>query len=230
MLEEHLKIQQSSDEDIAVSGKTMGWPDFEGTPYLRHSRRKSALNHIFMSRNKDNLPFNFLTTTNCTIRKKNIIEAGFFDEDLSKYGWQDIEFGYRLKSKAKVTLKFAEKAIAYHHHYVDFSANCKRLEQVGRAAVIVYRKHPDLKTFLGIHLGNFLTDALFFPKGYTTRAFLRLISRLEGRGPRFLLSVCYELVFNHYYLKGVREGFEIEKERGDREKQRSISSAETSEE
>ncbi len=57
-----------------------------------------------------------------------------FREDVNLYGWEDIEWGMRLKDLG-VRLFFEPKAKALHHHQISLSDSLKRMETLGRSAV-----------------------------------------------------------------------------------------------
>ena len=204
LLAEHMKSQEKYSQ-VVVIGKTLPWPKFAGTPFRKFMQSRSEARYRDLERHKENLKgAHSFSAGNSSLPREVLFELGLFDEDLKKYGWQDIEFGYRLEHQ-KVRRIFNENALAYHYHYVDFDTFCQRMVQVGRGAVIVWRKHPELKIFLGLHFLNFGIDKIFFPFGKGIKLIKKIISFSEQKNLKFLLYIYYNLLFNHYYLKGVKE-------------------------
>lgn len=62
----------------------------------------------------NNIPPNCFVTMNFSCRKAELETVGFMDETFTKYGCEDVEFGYRVK-KAGLAVEFLAKALAYHH-------------------------------------------------------------------------------------------------------------------
>jgi glycosyltransferase involved in cell wall biosynthesis len=91
----------------------------------------------------------FFWTSNVSVRREHLIEAGLFDEDFTEYGWEDLELGHRLRNMGLVR-KFNPKAIVFHFKKkwkgTDLPRLCKQAESSGRSAVIYLRKRPVLRT------------------------------------------------------------------------------------
>ena len=67
-----------------------------------------------------------------------------FREDVTLYGWEDVEWGWRLKN-AGVKLFYEPNAAALHHHHVTMEDSLKRMETLGKSAVVMDRLVPELK-------------------------------------------------------------------------------------
>ncbi len=72
-----------------------------------------------------------------------IAKAVPFREDVSLYGWEDIEWGLRLKDKG-VALVYEPRARAVHHHPMTLQQSLKRMETLGRSAVRIEEIEPRL--------------------------------------------------------------------------------------
>lgn len=59
-----------------------------------------------------------------------------FREDVTLYGWEDMEWGMRLK-KGNIRLYFEPKAKALHHHRITLPASLKRMEVIGASAAVL---------------------------------------------------------------------------------------------
>ena len=82
-----------------------------------------------------------------------------FRQDIDLYGWEDVEWGTRLRD-AGIGLFYQPDARAFHFHHMDLPASLRRMETLGTSAAQMARKVPDF-------------DRL--PRG-TKRFFYRLVS------------------------------------------------------
>lgn len=64
-----------------------------------------------------------------------------FREDVTLYGWEDIEWGSRLRN-AGVPLIFDPDARALHHHQITLESSLKRMEVLGESAVKMEKLLP----------------------------------------------------------------------------------------
>jgi GT2 family glycosyltransferase len=108
-------------------------------------------------------PWMAFLTGNVSIRKKFIIEAGLFDEDFVKYGYEDWEIGYRLyKMGAKYIVR--NDLITYHQeHPVGESKWKEAINNLG----LFMKKHHDIDVLiLGLEISG-LADLLTMNKVLT---------------------------------------------------------------
>jgi hypothetical protein len=90
-----------------------------------------------------------------------------FREDVTLYGWEDIEWGLRLR-RAGVKLWYAPDAKAFHHHPLTLEQSLARMETLGESAVYLTTIAPGL-------------DRL--PKGWKWAAYhlLALLPTMRGK-------------------------------------------------
>lgn len=67
-----------------------------------------------------------------------------FREDVTLYGWEDIEWGWRLKN-AGIKLFYEPDARALHHHHITTEESLKRMETLSRSAVMMEKLVPELR-------------------------------------------------------------------------------------
>ncbi len=72
-----------------------------------------------------------------------IAKAIPFRENLTLYGWEDIEWGLRLKD-AGVPLIYDPRAKALHHHPIMLEQSLQRMETLGKSAVLFESLEPRL--------------------------------------------------------------------------------------
>ncbi len=91
-------------------------------------------------------PYNCFHGNNVAFRRNTISLIGLFDEDFNgKWGYEDIEFGYRLY-KAGHYLVFEEEALCLHQENNLISAE-QRISDGGVNRAKLYKKVPDLKKY-----------------------------------------------------------------------------------
>ena len=56
----------------------------------------------------------FFWTSNVSVARKYLLEAGLFDEDFREYGWEDLELGLRLKALGLVS-RYNKNAVVFHY-------------------------------------------------------------------------------------------------------------------
>ena len=90
------------------------------------------------------MPFNCFVTGNSSVRRSSLLRVGFFDEDLTAYGGEDLELGYRLHL-AGIPLYYAPEALSHHHHLRSLEPLCRLMQTYGHKSIpILLKKHPEL--------------------------------------------------------------------------------------
>lgn len=64
-----------------------------------------------------------------------------FREDVTLYGWEDIEWGERLRD-AGTGLVYEPQATVLHHHHLELSDSLKRIETLGRSSAKMKQLDP----------------------------------------------------------------------------------------
>ena len=94
------------------------------------------------------IPFNCFVTGNSSVRRSSLLRVGFFDEDLTAYGGEDLELGYRLHL-AGIPLYYAPEALSYHYHLRSLEPLCRLMQTYGSKSIpILLHKHPELDAVL----------------------------------------------------------------------------------
>lgn len=189
-------------QPVAVLGYTT-WPSGRRvTPFLHHINEYGLQFGYGLIEDPESVPFNFFYTSNISLRRQLLIDAGLFDTTFPHAAWEDIEIAYRL-TRQGMAIVYRPEAIARHFHEITFDSFRRRQERSGEAAAIFFEKHPELGNFLGV------PQALTFPNGATlTRkvraAWASLAQRAELPGGRRAL----DRVLREDYLTGLRRGLE----------------------
>jgi len=85
----------------------------------------------------------FTYTSNISVSTE-IARRFRFREDMTLYGWEDIEWGMRMK-KAGIRLFYEPDAKALHHHHMTQEQSLARMETLGRSLVLLAEKVPDFR-------------------------------------------------------------------------------------
>lgn len=93
----------------------------------------------------------FFWTSNVSVKKKHLVQAGCFDEDFKEYGWEDQEMGLRLMALGLKALR-NYKAIGFHVKRAPKKGDLPRMlnqaEAKGRTAALYVSKHRRMRTRL----------------------------------------------------------------------------------
>lgn len=153
----------------------------------------------------------FFATGNASLFRKHLFDAGLFDEDFKEYGWEDLEFGLRLRKKG---LQKIEVPAAKGYHYKpklvvsDLDKWKQRERERGHTAVLFYRKHPIPKVRLQTMLSSFWfgVDRLLSLGGWTEKPSIRdYLQKVERQGNHKWLRIVVRLITSHSYFEGMRE-------------------------
>ncbi len=153
----------------------------------------------------------FFATGNASIRRQHLFDAGLFDEDFREYGWEDLEFGRRLR---KLGLEATPVPEAKGYHYKaslqlsQLPALLERERQRARTALIYYHKHPETSVRFSIMLSPivFYLDRLLTFSGWSNKKrTITKLQRLEKAGHHMRLRFWVRLMTHHAYVEELRK-------------------------
>ncbi|MBU1707649.1 glycosyltransferase [bacterium] len=146
-----------------------------GQSEFSHNWRYRALFHYLNTRGAKKLPANhplpgrYFLTRNCSMPRKVFEKVGFFSEEFTGWGGEDLELGVRFE-EAAIPIVFESHARAYHHHHRPLKPLLKNLELYGEKSVpLLLKKHPQLYRELNlhrlekIHIRLLMTGAVYHP-------------------------------------------------------------------
>ena len=187
---------------VAVLGYTT-WPrERRVSPFLHHINEYGLQFGYGLIEDPESVPFNFFYTSNISVPRRVILDAGLFDTTFPHAAWEDIEIAYRLTRRG-LRILYRPEAVARHHHEISFASFRRRQANSGESAAVFYGKHPELANFLGV------PEALAFVEGRTLAGRLRvfwagLAEQWELPGGRRAV----DRVLREDYLRGLRRGLE----------------------
>ncbi|HVE66450.1 MAG TPA: glycosyltransferase [Thermoanaerobaculia bacterium] len=140
--------REAAPASVAVLGYTT-WPrEDEVSPFLHHINEYGLQFGYGLIDDPESVPFNFFYTSNVSLERERLREAGLFDTSFPHAAWEDIEISYRLIRRG-LKIVYRPGAVARHHHRITFASFRRRQEKSGLAAAIFFSKHPELADFLG---------------------------------------------------------------------------------
>ena len=140
--------QHGDDPLLAVIGYT-GWhPRMRLNPFLRYINEHGLQFGYALIQDPAKVPFNFFYTSNLSLSRELLL-AEPFDLSFPYAAWEDIEVAYRLEKRG-LRLVYEPAARVAHDHPTDLARFAKRQERAGYCAVVFWRLHPELGSFLGI--------------------------------------------------------------------------------
>jgi GT2 family glycosyltransferase len=203
MVNEHLKWhREHPDPQVGVLGH-VGWaPEVRATPFMVWAGLYGPQFQFGYFTPGAELEFIYGYFCNTSVKSSFLRQQGIFDENLRGYGWEDIEFSYRLY-KAGWRLRYNPDAIGYHHKFETFSQNLHRVEQVWCKSWSVF-----LKTEAGLRFYDILCAQRansMPPKKNMLRRHLGSLKKAAAPLLRPLMDTrlklpdrCYDFTWYHY--------------------------------
>ena len=194
LLETHLDAHKNAKEPCTFEGLTYNMDRYEWPA------PKEILHPYIREKLKDGQKIGwwYFLTGNLSFSRSLINEIGIFDSNFTNYGWEDLELGYRFFKKGIPHL-YLEDAINYHYHVISKVEEIDRCELKGESAAIFYRKHPELKWFLGMN-----PISMFFHQRISYKGnFCAMLKKwLKKTGVRQKIAVWF--LSEHQYLTGLK--------------------------
>ncbi|MFH0769759.1 MAG: glycosyltransferase [Candidatus Peregrinibacteria bacterium] len=186
-LRTHEALTAQSSQLKAVLGYTTWDPALEITPVMKWLETSGwqfgypAIKRYVHNFIPHNIQHRFTYTSHISLPTK-ILQKIPFREDVSLYGWEDIEWGMRLKN-AGVRLLYEPDAKAFHHHHLTLEESLKRMETLGESVVRIAEVVPEIDRLpRGLkRLAYEIFALLPTMAGHHRRAFLRGIRNTRGK-------------------------------------------------
>ncbi len=178
--ERHLAAHRSQtySSPTAVLGFTTWDPVVEITPVMRWLEKSGwqfgylqirKYSHTFLPKK---IQERFTYTSNISVPTDEARKFKF-REDMTLYGWEDIEWGMRMK-QAGIRLYYEPDATALHHHHMRLEDSLIRAEELGRSLTKLAQVNSDFRRKLaGWRL--------------VIRRFRMMLPTMEGKHHRALL-------------------------------------------
>jgi len=195
-LKNHYEIQKENNFKVLVQGPVVNTYNFE-SPWKEKYKLRDMSTAYFAS-------------GNASISREILLKAGFFDENFSFYGWEDLELGIRLK-KLGVKLVKSDKVLVWHlqvppdFHNLSYLLNKER--ERARSAIYFYKKHPTPEVKMMIQLGKVYEIGNFIQRLFgliNEKNIEKWWNWAEKRGYYTLSQILLSGVLNKVYLEELR--------------------------
>lgn len=204
LLERHRHIHRRFPGDrVGCLGHVTWDPALPPSPFmvfLEHGGPQNAYGEIAGKEWVE--PEKYWYGANVSLKTREFLSQGGFCEDVfSGYGWEDIEFGFRL-AREGFRLYYEPTARGLHHHAMTLDMSLQRMRDIGVGARRLQALHPKLVVFnMRRERKMRLLRPLLFPA--PVRVALRMLARrLEHR---FLAVLVYRRVLSLLFYDGVHE-------------------------
>lgn len=192
-------VRLGSEPQRAVIGYTVWHPRMKQTAFLRYINEYGLQFGYALIEQPDEVPFNFFYTSNLSLSKEMLL-AEPFDLRFPYAAWEDIEASYRM-FKRGLKLAYTPLAVVAHDHPTDLARFAARQEKAGYSAVVFYRLHPELGSFLGVGPDG--------PPPLPVPVRQRILERLVRALQNLPLSLTrwWEEVLRFHYIRGLHRGW-----------------------
>ena len=110
--------------------------------FQRFLVREEAMQEQSLRKRPDDLPFPLCQTGHFSVRRGVLLDVGAFDTTITRYGFEDIELGYRLAQRG-VRIAYLPGAESLHRGYVtDLDRYLERHLEAGIVARQIAERHP----------------------------------------------------------------------------------------
>jgi GT2 family glycosyltransferase len=199
-LAQHFRAHQERGEpaELAVIGYTCWHERLPRTRFLDFVNEYGLQFGYSIIENPEDVPFNFFYGSNLSVQRAFLGEEPF-NPRFPAAAWEDIELGYRLKTRG-LRLVYEPRAVAFHDHVTSIRSFLKRRRMVGRSAVVFRHLHPELEGFLGFSSAG--------PPTPPPRAMVRVLETVAFGFERWPIAMprLWQWLSNAHYARGCREG------------------------
>ena len=199
------------DDDVRVDAKLL-------TIYLDAHKREDGvyIGNVIYEKNKDERSllqylstrgvhkgkrdFTCFITQNVSLRRKDAIDAGLFDESIPNFfQGEDIEFGYKLSILGKRFI-YLKNAIAYHSHTINLQKVLLDAEKFGKQLLpLLVHKVPIFRKSYRINL----LEPIHLLREPITLSLQKLMVRFSLRSSIYGIVKRITIFLNRYYIPAV---------------------------
>lgn len=153
---------------------------------------------------------NYLCTSNASLRKSLLVEAGLFDEDFVR--WEDAELGVRLK-QIGVRRHFVLHGYVFHlKPPIPMESRLQYAKNDGESAALLFQRYPSFRMRMrsGLHPVNYFRSGLLTVSPLRKLYEKYLSEKPDGR----LAPLAESLLTEREYLQSGRKALKKKPEEG----------------
>ena len=219
-LSSHLDLHSHQiHRSFCVLGK-MKWPSFNElkvSTVMQVIQGKSGEQFGYADLNSNTyVDWRFFYTSNLSV-KRNLVDDWLtqgFSQSFSDYGYEDIEFAYRLSLQNSLDLFYTSMANAFHFQEINVGDFCQRQLAAGRMAATFTKLHPELRGFITPETAFRGEDAHYIPHVLNLieglKSYLLILEGENLLGTEAWHTDLLHLLFESQYLVGIAENTEFE--------------------
>ena len=96
------------------------------------------------------ISFQYMLFGNAIIKRSKLLEVGFFDEKITKYGGEDTDLSAKIWNKYRWGFIFSKKSISIHYHRRSINEFCFSMKTYGKYNLpILINRYPQYNKELG---------------------------------------------------------------------------------
>lgn len=140
-LETHRAHHDGSPGSVALGRVVLADPPRE-TGFSRFLLREEREREQALLEHAGDVPFRLCFTGHLSADRAALVRAGGFDESIARYGFEDIDLGYRLRERG-VPVRYLPEARSVHRAFMtDLDRYLARHREAGRVARQLAARHP----------------------------------------------------------------------------------------
>ena len=200
LLQAHLEFRRLYPRSASV-GYVTWWPQMEITSFMRHLEEGVLLSFQAL-RHRQELDYRHAYSSNISLPAEAALAVPF-DENFTRYGFEDIEWGYRLQCSG-IGFHFNREALGYHLHPLDSRQYRVKMEEAGYSLAMMYSKHPEIRR-MEIERATLSWRLNLSLKASWRQALLRS-SVLRRLGVKIDKRRCWKSLLDRSFIKGLMRG------------------------
>lgn len=148
----HIAAHEREGAPRAVIGRIDLDPAASTTRFARFLAAEERSRHDRMRAAPDALRFTDCLTGHFSASRAVLLDAGGYDESFTRYGFEDIELGWRLARRGVALVYLDDVSTLHRTQHARFDVSCRRQVDVGRMAVVFAKRaqDPEVGRFLRI--------------------------------------------------------------------------------
>lgn len=197
LFEQHLKILNQGD---AISIGTVHYRNRGKNVWVRYSSERGVAKYT----NGSEVPFNYFITPNTALPTNYVIACEGFDAQISRYGGEDMELGFRIEKRFQPKYFFNADAIVTTTQPKTLEEALPQLREYGATGLrYITKKWPELGHIYWVNRCNSskFSDRIF---EFLTRRFFQKLAWAILRISPFAIQ---KAMINYLVISHVHEGY-----------------------
>jgi GT2 family glycosyltransferase len=144
LVEKHVAAHFRLGDDVAVRGRVKPSAQLPDTPFCRIVLGDVCRIYEAEVESARFIDFDTALSWQTSFKRERLIQLGGYDETFRCYGWEDIEFSYRVTQHG-LRFFYEPQAVSFHNDQRQtLAAHGARLHQAAAMAPVLFARHPQL--------------------------------------------------------------------------------------